>query len=156
MADDFAAQIRAFRDKALANVNTVVQEATVGIATALVERTPIDETALRANWQFSVGAASTETDYDAHDLSPGGAETSAALAAQIREVPAGGVTRISNALDYMPKIEFGLYTDKGGRRRSSGRTINGFSTQAPAGVIGVTAEEWEQVFVAQAVARIAE
>lgn len=156
MADDFAAQIRAFRDKALANVNTVVQEATVNIATALVERTPIDETTLRANWQFTVGSPGTEADYEHRDESPGGSETAEALSAQIREVPAGGVTYVVNNLVYMPMIEYGLYTDKHGRRRSSGRTIGGYSTQAPAGVRGVTAEEWEQVFVAGALARIAE
>ena|SRR5271167_1870359 len=156
MADDFAAQIRAFRDKAVANINTVVQEATVGIATALVERTPIDETTLRANWEFSVGAPGTTADYDHKDESPGGAETAEALAAQIREIPAGGVTFVTNNLDYMNHIEYGLYTDRQGRRRTSQKTVGGFSTQAPAGVRGVTAAEWEQVFVAAAIARLNE
>jgi len=153
MADDFAAQVRAFRDKALANVDSVVQEATAGIAAALVERTPIDITTLRANWQFTVGSPSGEDFPEAVDQSPGGADTAATLAAEIRQVPAGGVTYIVNNRVYMPHIEYGLYSDKGGRR-SSGRTINGFSTQAPAGVRGITVIEWEESFVKPAIAKL--
>jgi len=151
---DFASQIRAFSDKALANANFVVQEATAGIAAALVERTPIDKTALRANWQFTAGAPGGETDYTLEDHSPGGTETASQLAAQIREVPAGGVTFVTNALDYMPLIEYGLYTNIHGNKRNSQKTVDGFSTQAPAGVIGVTAVEWEEGFVKPAIAKL--
>lgn len=153
MADDFAAQIKAFRDKALLNVNTVVQESTVNIATALVERTPIDTTALRANWQFTVGAPGMEADYALQDLSPSGTDTSNALAAQIREIPAGNVTYVINNLSYMEKIEYGLYTNASGGKRTSGKTVGGYSTQAPAGVIKITAMEWE-TFVTAAVNKI--
>lgn len=146
----FADQIKTFRDKAVLKVDTVVQEATVNIATALVERTPIDETTLRANWQFTEGAPGSEADYTLHDLSPGGSDTSAALAEQIREVPAGGVTYVVNNLDYMPVIEYGLYPNP--PKSNTGKTINGFSTQAPAGVRSVTAIEWE-TFVKAAIAK---
>jgi hypothetical protein len=154
VADDFAAQIKAFRDKALLNANTVVQEATAGIAAALVERTPIDKTPLRANWQFTVGAPGSEADYALEDHSPGGSETAGQMAAKIREVPAGGVTYIVNCLEYMSLIEYGLYTNIRGGKRSSGKTINGFSTQAPAGVRGITAIEWEESFVKPAIAKL--
>lgn len=145
---DFAAQIKAFRDKTLRTVDTVVQEATVNVSTALVERTPIDKTALRANWQFTVGSPGGESDYSLRDLSPNGSETSGALAEQIRAVPAGGVTYVVNNLDYMLMIEYGLYSS-GPRSR---KTINGFSTQAPAGVRTVTAIEWPE-FVKTAIAK---
>jgi hypothetical protein len=151
---DFAAQIKAFRDKALLNVDRVVQEATVGITAALVERTPIDTTALRANWDFAVGAPSSLADYSHTDESPGGEATVATLAAQIREVPAGGVTYVTNGLEYMRQIEYGLYTNIHGGKRTSARTIGGYSTQAPAGVRGITAIEWTTNFVPAAVAKV--
>jgi hypothetical protein len=150
---DFAAQIRAFRDKTLKNVDSIVQEATVNVTAALVDATPIDKTALRANWRFAVGEANDEADYLAEDHSPGGSDTVRVLAEEIRAVPAGGVTRVSNSLAYMPLIEFGLYTNHSGGKRTSGRTINGFSTQAPAGVIGVTALQWPD-FVKTAIAKV--
>lgn len=151
---DFASQIAAFLDKAVSNANFVVQEATAGVAAALVERTPIDKTALRANWQFTAGAPGGEADYLLEDHSPGGSDTASQMAAQIREVPAGGVTFVVNNLEYMPLIEYGLYTNIHGNKRTSGKTINGFSTQAPAGVIGITAIEWEEAFVKPAIAKL--
>lgn len=150
---DFAAQLKAFRDKAVGNMDTVVQEATVGISAELVGRTPIDTTALRANWQFTEGEPGTEADYTHTDESPGGSATSQALAEQIREVPAGGITYVVNNLHYMLMIEYGLYSDRAGGARRSGKTINGFSTQAPAGVRTVTAIEWP-TFVQAATAKI--
>jgi hypothetical protein len=149
---DFAAQIKAFNAKAVKKVDTVIQEATVNIATALVERTPIDTTALRANWQFTVGEPGTEADYELHDL---GNATVEAIAEQARAVPAGNVTFIVNNLDYMRTIEYGLYPNP--PKKSGGRTVNGFSTQAPGpnppgAVRGLTAMEWE-TFVNAAVAK---
>lgn len=150
---DFAAQIRAFNAKTLRNIDGVVQESTVNITAALVENTPVDTTALRANWRFAVGEASSETDYLAEDHSPNGSDTVRVLAEEIRSVPAGGITRVSNALNYMGLIEFGLYTSSSGGKRTSYRTVGGFSTQAPAGVIGVTAIGW-QSFVNAAVGKV--
>lgn len=151
---DFDEQIKAFCDKVLANANFVVQEATTGIATALVERTPIDETTLRANWQFAANEPPLDDHPEALDESPGGADTAAVLAAEIKEVPAGGITYLRNNRPYMRTIEFGEYTNIHGNKRNSQKTVNGFSTQAPHGVIGVTAEEWEESFVKPAVAKL--
>lgn len=152
MADDFAAQIKAFRDKALANVTTVVHDATIGITAALVERTPVDETPLRANWNFGAGTRPESIDESARDDSPGGADTVERLAAQIVESPVGGITYVNNAMPYMPTIEYGLYPNP--PKRPTGKTVNGFSTQAPAGVIGVTAEGWEEEFVKPAIGKL--
>ena len=146
---DFAAQIKAFRDKAVGNMDTVVQEATVNVSTALVERTPVDKTPLRANWQFTVDTPGDEADYTLTDLSPNGSDTASQLAEQARAVPAGSITYVVNNLTYMPLIEYGLYPT--GSR--TGRTINGFSTQAPAGVRSVTAIEWPE-FVKAAITKI--
>jgi hypothetical protein len=154
MADDFLSQIKAFRDKALANANEVVQEATVQITAALVARTPIDITTLRANWQFTVGEPSGEDFPDAVDESPDGSDTSTALAQDIRAVSAGRITYIVNNRVYMPHIEYGLYTDRSGGKRNSGKTVNGFSTQAPAGVRTITAIGWEEDFVKPAIAKL--
>ena len=152
---DFAAQIRAFRNKAVSRLNAIVQESTVNITTAIIERTPIDTTALRANWQFTVGAPGSELDYSLRDLSPGGSATSAALAEQIRAVPAGSVTFVVNNLSYIRNIEYGLYPSPS----RSGRTIGGFSTQAPGpnppgAVRGLTALEWKTNFVPAALAKV--
>ena len=152
---DFAAQIRAFRNKAVSRLNAIVQESTVNITTAIIERTPIDTTALRANWQFTVGTPGSEVDYSLRDLSPGGSATAAALAEQIRAVPAGNVTYVVNNLPYIRTIEYGLYPS----HSRTGKTVGGFSTQAPGpnppgAVRGLTAIEWSTNFVPAAVAKV--
>jgi hypothetical protein len=150
---DFAAQIRAFQDKVRRNIDIVVQESTAEIAAELVSRTPIDITTLRANWQFTIGAPSGEDFPGAADESPEGSTTAAKLGSEIREVPAGSVTYVVNNRPYMPMIEYGLYTGGTSGKRRSSKTINGFSTQAPAGVRDVTAIGW-QTFVKNAIAKI--
>jgi hypothetical protein len=152
MADDFAAKVKAFRDKALGNVTAVVHDATIGITAALVERTPVDITPLRANWNFGAGTRPYSIDETAKDESAGGADTVAELAAQILESPVGGITYVNNAMPYMPTIEYGLYPNP--PKRPTGKTVNGFSTQAPAGVIGVTAIGWEEEFVKPAIEKL--
>jgi hypothetical protein len=152
LADDFAVQIKAFRDKALGNVTQVVHDATIGITAALVERTPVDETTLRANWNFGAGVRPEDIDESARDDSPEGADTVERLAAQIEESPVGGITYVNNNLPYMPVIEYGLYPNP--PKHPTGRTVNGFSSQAPAGVIAVTAEGWEEEFVNPAIAKL--
>jgi hypothetical protein len=152
LAEDFAAQVKAFRDKALGNIVQVVHGATAGITAALVERTPVDITPLRANWNFGAGTRPDVMDESARDDSPGGADTIERLAAQIMESPIGGVTYVNNGLPYMPTIEFGLYPNP--PKHPTGKTVDGFSTQATAGVIGVTAEGWEEEFVKPAIAKL--
>jgi len=136
MADNFAQQVKAFRDKALSNVDAVVQDITVSVATSLVEKSPVDTGQLRANWQFGAGVI---PDGEFPDTDPEGEETIEALTEAIKDTPAGGVTYLVNNLPYAPVIEYGLYPNP--PKRPTGKTENGFSTQAPAGMRDITVME---------------
>lgn len=61
--------------------------------------------------------------------------------AWVKEATPAGYT-IYNPLPYAAVVEYGLFPNppKGG----AGKTVNGFSTQAPAGMVGITVVEIPQ------------
>lgn len=78
----------------------------------------------RGNWQFTIGIpASGELDR----IDPSGAETLAALTAQVATLTAGQTAYIVNNLPYAKSLEFG------------------HSTQAPAGMIRVTVARFQEI-----------
>lgn len=133
---NFAAQVRAFSQKAVDRVDVVVQDITTQVAASLIEKTPVDTGELRANWQFGlmVPAATIVGVFDQD-----GSNTLSGLKAEIKATKAGGFTYLVNNLPYMPVVEYGHYPNP--PKRGTGKTINGFSTQAPAGVRDITVIE---------------
>lgn len=142
----FAVQIRRFAEKAGRNMDQVVRHTTISIANSVVEKSPVGNPDLwkglapagyvggrfRANWQFGEGAPDTST---ITDTDSAGGTTKTRLATAIGATGAGGVTYISNSLPYGPALE------------------RGHSTQAPSGIVEVTAIEFND-YVRQAVAEL--
>ena len=87
--------------------------------------TPVDKGRARGNWQTTVGAPAVGT-LDTHD--PSGAGSVADVTAN--SGGSGVVTWLTNNLPYIGKLEFGGYRD-------GPKTIGGFSTQAPQGMVRV-------------------
>lgn len=142
----FAIQMRRFAEKAGKNMDLVVRHTTISIANSVVERSPVGNPDLwksppppgyvggrfRANWMFGVGAPDNST---TENTDKDGGPTLNRLSAAIGATGAGGVTYISNSLPYGPAIE------------------DGHSTQAPTGVVEITAIEFQD-YVRQAVAEL--
>jgi hypothetical protein len=141
----FAVRLQQFADKTNRNSDTLVRGVVTDIATKLVERSPVGDPSLwqhpapkgyepgtfRGNWQVGIGSIpSGETGR----IDPGGSETLDAMIGAIGEHPAGTVVYISNNVPYARPIE------------------DGHSTQAPAGLVGLTAVEFQQVVDARATA----
>lgn len=118
MAESFALQLQKFAEKAKANADLVVQKVTLDVARSVIEKSPVGNPELwkspappgyvggrfRANWMFGVGridAATTEV------VDPSGGATLSKLAAAIGAAGAGGVTYISNSLEYAIPLEYG-------------------------------------------------
>lgn len=97
----------------------------------------------RASWQVSEGPIPLPR---VTDLSEGGRVTPARLAAQVKQLDDYGVIWVASAHPAGPSVELGLYpkevlrgTWNRKRRRYEIRSDKGYSKQARAGVIGVTA-----------------
>ncbi len=130
--------------------NDTIRSVTHEIAERIVNRTPVadieevdDPGQAKGNWQGSIGAPSTGT-IDNPDES--GVNTIAALDAKIKEWnPSTGESFfITNNVIYVPVLEYGLYPSRNGGRTP--RTVNGYSTQAPYGMVGITVAEFGGVF----------
>ena len=126
----FALDLEKFAAKAGKRADVAVGEIVANVAARLDERSPVDTGRFRANWNYGLGApdlsVSMATD-------PTGAKTVGRIVAEIPTDAAGKVHFLSNSLPYAQRLE------------------NGWSRQAPAGIVSRTVVEF-QSFVDKAVA----
>ena len=104
--------------KAGANIELVARKSTADLFAAVVRRSPVDTGRFRANWNVSYGAA----DYTTSDSTDQVRGTTQALKALT--LPIGGVVFLSNGLVYSRRLEYG------------------YSQQAPAGMVRISAAEF--------------
>lgn len=126
----FALDLAKFAEKAGKRADVAVGEIVANIAAAVDARSPVDTGRFRANWNYGLGApdlsVSMATD-------PTGAKTIGRIVAKIPTEAAGKVHFISNSLPYAQRLE------------------NGWSKQAPAGIVSRTVVEFQK-FADEAVA----
>lgn len=134
----FAADIAAFVKKANGNAERVVKKIVFDLGTKIVMRSPVGDGLLwksppppgyvggrfRANWQYGFGSIPSG---DLPDIDKSGGASTLRIAAGIKSVPAAGIHYLVNNLPYAKRLE------------------DGWSTQAPAGMVGLTAVEFQQL-----------
>lgn len=113
---DFMRAIDKFIAKANGNVDQVIRQTVVLTAQGLVQRTPVDTGRARANWILGVGNIDLTT---SNRTDKGGGSTVSRVAAEVASAR-GRVFYITNALPYIQRLE------------------DGWSKQAPAGMVSVT------------------
>jgi hypothetical protein len=139
----FADQINSFVSQTKARLNLATGYVVSDLAARIDERSPVGNPAawvrppppdykpgaFRGNWQLGVDSVpSGETGR----IDPSGETTQAALRAAIPEQAGGHIYYITNNRVYGPRLE------------------DGWSSQAPAGMVGITALEFPQVVRAAA------
>jgi hypothetical protein len=118
----FALQLDAFAKKAGRNADQVVRKVGLQIATGIVMRTPVDTGRARSTWNTSIGSA----DYKVTEsFDKAGAASIAKAAATLSGFKCGPSIWISNGLPYIGRLE------------------QGWSKQAPAGMVAVTVREFQ-------------
>ena len=103
---------------------------------SIVKKTPVDTGRARGNWNITVG-------HD--DILP--KENTVPQFKSVEEVPkveGDESIFISNNLPYITKLEYGGYPNP--PKKGSGKTRNGYSKQAPQGMVGVTLANNENIF----------
>lgn len=116
----FTVSLQKFAEKAGANADKVVRKTVLDIGSRLVLRSPVDTGRFRGNWFYSEAAPSEKS-----TLSVNPAEVQ-----DIGQLPAqatGMVHYITNNLPYAWRLE------------------NGYSKQAPAGMVGLTVVEFQGI-----------
>ncbi len=103
------------------------------VFTKVVQRTPVDSGAHRQNWLVSINSENYGYNPDARK---GGRVISDGLGVIGGSKGADRIV-IQNNGPAITKLEYGGY----GPKSKSGKTVNGFSKQAPRGMVGVTMAE---------------
>ncbi len=136
----FSVDLRRFVERANGNADQVVRKTILDVGTAIVERTPVGDPLTwrhpapagyaggraRGSWAYGFGAPAA-----ADDIDPSGASSLARIASGVGANDAIGVHYITSGLSYMRRLEF-----------------DGWSNQAPAGLVRITVREFQD-FVAQ-------
>ncbi len=104
------------------------------IFTRVVMRTPVDRGAARQNWLVTLNKPTYEYD---QGKAKGGRVMSDGQKA-IASARGDDTIIMQNNLPYIEKLEYGGY----GPNSKSGKTVNGFSKQAPHGMVGITMQEF--------------
>ena len=120
----FAESLAAFAEQAKEAIDDVFREVVIEIGTSVIRLSPVDTGRFKGNWQFTVGAPSSQS-LDTFDKS--GHETIAALVAEVSKLEAGQVAYIVNNLVYGVPLEYG------------------HSDQAPAGMVQITLARFQQI-----------
>ena len=102
----------------------------------VIMRTPVDTGRLRGNWFPSFGAF---VGYSPDPPDPGGENTIRRMRSSVLSYPVGGIIYLTNSLPYATVVEYGKYPDP--PKHPTGKTSGGYSIQAPAGMVRVTAQE---------------
>lgn len=145
--NDFAKQIEnELNNELMHNVRTVggavlmLQEAVVN-GTAGLPGTPYDTHKAQSNWFVEIDGESGRVteDTDKANLYFAQSEVVTALG---RKTPPRYFSLFNN-LPYIRHLEFGLYPNP--PKTKTGRTVNGFSTQAPQGMFRLAVEKWDAI-----------
>ena len=135
---DFAANISKFVAKANGNMDAVVRKIILDIGTKIVMRSPVGDGDLwqskpppgyvggrfRANWQYTFGQPATEA---TAEIDASGRNTISTILSGVSSNKAAGLHYLSNNLPYAKRLE------------------DGWSTQAPIGMVGLTLLEFQSM-----------
>jgi len=101
----------------------------------IIKQTPVDTGRLKNNWYASnrrVGVRTTKA------TDPSGKNSLARVDKALSRLKVGQRFHFFNNLPYARVVEFGLYPNP--PKNPTGKTVNGFSKQAPAGMLRINAD----------------
>lgn len=120
----FAFDVSRWVKKTGVNLDLVVRKISLDMFARVILRTPVDTGRARGNWQVSIGAVNDSV-IEVNDKA--GTVTISKAAAAVAKVKAGDTIFLCNSLPYIHRLE------------------TGWSKQAPAGMVGITIEEFMAV-----------
>ncbi|MCK3657223.1 hypothetical protein A4G18_00435 [Pasteurellaceae bacterium Pebbles2] len=119
----FSVDISKFINKTDQRANLILRKVAIDTYERVKLKTPVDTGQLRASWTVSLGGLPTSFN---------GSNT------VIEMVEFGNNIYIATDKTYAPMLEYGLYPKPGGEK-----TIDGYSTQAPQGMVRITVKEMQ-------------
>lgn len=126
-----------YTEKTKHKIEKVRRNYAFALYSSIVKKTPVDTGRARGNWNISVGK---------DDTSVSDKKMKSGLKYNESSINANGDESIfiSNNLPYIATLEYGGYPNP--PKKKSGKTVNGFSRQAPSGMVGVTLANNKNIF----------
>ena len=122
-----------------ADIEIVVRAAALTVFSDVVIRSPEDTGRFRQNWNLAYNVMNeTITDETSHGFQ-GKID---AIRRELLTMPIGGVFWLTNSLPYALVLEYGLYPNP--PKRYTGKTKNGYSKQAPHGMVRIAARNFAE------------
>tara|TARA_R110000787_G_scaffold42303_2_gene103989 strand:+ start:3651 stop:4118 length:468 start_codon:yes stop_codon:yes gene_type:complete len=146
---ELSAAITDFQKEVEIDVSTIQRKIAMELLRGVVMNTPSDTGRARGNWQISTGAPITTT-LGSKDKNGGGTVSKGQK--KINEAKPYGIIWLTNNLSYISVLEFGEFipTDPGPskdkRKGRKGEILvrDGYSVQAPRGMVRLTLERITQ------------
>lgn len=135
--DDFFNTINEWVEQTQSDIDNVLQTVVLLVGQSVVRLSPVDTGRFKGNWQLSIDET---IDNSLIRQDPEGTQTLADIARTANRFTAGQVAYIQNHVLYGTDIEYGLYNGP-----TQKVTDDGYSRQAPAGVVRVTAAEFIEI-----------
>jgi hypothetical protein len=142
MADSFSLDVKKFSESFIEGAEHAVRGSAIKLFGEVIRSTPVDEGRARANW-FATGQQPSVKLTNQEDLSRNGDDTAFAVATAVDKLKDWSVITLTNNLPYINKLEFGGYGD-------GPKTTNGYSKQAPAGMVRVNISRYNFILEQEA------
>lgn len=120
----FEGQLKAFRKKTERKFELLLRKVALDAFSEVIDMSPVDSGRFRGNWQAAVGSAPTGT---VEAVDPEGTMVKAKVAGATSGVKPGDVIYMVNNLPYARRLE------------------DGYSQQAPAGMVRLTVQKWQPI-----------
>ena len=131
---NFAALLKRAGDKA----DLVVRKTALDLQSSMIGMSPEDTGRFKGNFVVGVGALNTKADYPPDK---GGAAAIGRASTALQGWKAGQTIWLTNSMPYARKLEYGEYGNPKGSANGP-KTQNGFSTQAPDGMVRLTVQAY--------------
>lgn len=133
---EWSMDLTKYAEKKKVEIKEVRKSYAFALYSSIVKKTPVDTGRARANWNVSVGSPDTSTTEDT--------ATTPMSKSKMPDPKGDESIFISNNLPYITTLEYGGFPNP--PKKDGGKTINGFSKQAPNGMVGVTLANNEAIF----------
>lgn len=134
---DFNLSMENFAERTLGKLEVGFKKVAFGLSEDIIMATPVDSGRARGNWFPEINTFSTKEDNNADGS---GSIAISKVASKTRALKLGQTFTLTNNLPYIVRLEYGLYP----LNSKGSKTISGFSTQAPQGMVRVNLIKWQQ------------
>ena len=120
----------------VSNSKREIRKVIRGIAKDVIMDTPVDKGTLINNWYASNRAIPNQT---TKATDPSGKASMARVDKALNRLQIGQTFYMANSLPYARIVEYGKYPNP--PKNPTGKTVNGFSRQAPAGMVRINVDK---------------